>query len=62
MDISVVSMIQFIRSEHREKPRDRIEQNYRAPSAVAVVLNSQRDTYSLWEAITAESTKVIPWA
>jgi formate hydrogenlyase transcriptional activator len=41
---------------------DRIETNYRALLAVAVVLNSQRDMHSLWEAITAEITKVIPWA
>jgi formate hydrogenlyase transcriptional activator len=41
---------------------DRIEINYRALLAVAVVLNSQRDMRSLWEAITAEITKVIPWA
>jgi len=40
---------------------DRIETNYRALLAVAVVLNSQRDMHSLWEAITAEITKVIPW-
>ena len=41
---------------------DRIEINYRALLAVAVVLNSQRDMHSLWGAITAEITKVIPWA
>jgi formate hydrogenlyase transcriptional activator len=41
---------------------DRIEINYRALLAVAVVLNSQRDMHGLWEAITAEITKVIPWA
>jgi len=41
---------------------EQIEINYRALLAVAVVLNSQRDTHSLWEAITAEITKVIPWA
>ena len=41
---------------------DRIEVNYRALLAVAVVLNSQRVMHSLWEAITAEITKVIPWA
>ncbi|HSA62483.1 MAG TPA: GAF domain-containing protein, partial [Nitrospiraceae bacterium] len=44
------------------KPMDRIEINYRALLAVAVVLNSQRDMNSLWEAITAEIKKVIPWA
>jgi len=41
---------------------DRIERNYRALLTVAVVLNSQREMASLWEAITAEITKVIPWA
>ncbi|MBI5317427.1 MAG: sigma 54-interacting transcriptional regulator [Nitrospirae bacterium] len=41
---------------------DRIETNYRALLAVAVVLNSQREMNSLWEAITAEITKVVPWA
>ena len=41
---------------------DRFETNYRALLAVAVVLNSQRDMHSLWEALTAEITKVIPWA
>ena len=41
---------------------DRIEINYRALLAVAVVLNSQLDMHSLWGAITAEITKVIPWA
>jgi formate hydrogenlyase transcriptional activator len=45
-----------------QKPMDRVETNYRALLAVAVVLNSQRDMHSLWEAITAEITKVIPWA
>jgi len=41
---------------------DRIEINYRALLAVAVVLNSQREMNSLWEAITAEITKVVPWS
>ena len=41
---------------------DRIETNYRALLAVALVLNSQREMNSLWEAITAEITKVVPWA
>jgi len=41
---------------------EQIEINYRALLAVAVVLNSQRDMHGLWEAITAEITKVIPWA
>jgi formate hydrogenlyase transcriptional activator len=47
---------------HPTKPMDQIERNYRALLAVALVLNSQRDTHSLWEAITSEITKVIPWA
>jgi formate hydrogenlyase transcriptional activator len=55
-------VIQFAGLESVDKPMDRIEINYRALLAVAVVLNSQRDTHSLWEAITAEITKVIPWA
>ncbi len=55
-------MIQFDRLDSVDKPMDRIEINYRALLAVAVVLNSQRDMHSLWEAITAEITKVIPWA
>jgi formate hydrogenlyase transcriptional activator len=41
---------------------DQIERNYRALLAVALVLNSQRDMRSLWEAITVEITKAIPWA
>ena len=56
------SVIQFAGLENIGTPMDRIEINYRALLAVAVVLNSQRDTHSLWEAITAEITKVIPWA
>jgi formate hydrogenlyase transcriptional activator len=56
------AVIQFARSENIEMPMDRIERNYRALLAVAVVLNSRRDMHSLWEAITAEITKVIPWA
>ena len=60
--MSAGSVIQFALSESIEKPMDRIERNYRALLAVAVVLNSQRDMHSLWEAITAEITKVIPWA
>ena len=47
---------------HPIKPMDQIERNYRALLAVALVLNSQREMQSLWEAITAEITKVIPWA
>ncbi len=43
-------------------PMNRIEINYRALLAVAVVLNSQREMQSLWEAITAEITKVVSWA
>jgi len=56
------AVIQFTHSWSVDKPMDRIETNYRALLAVAVVLNSQRDMHSLWEAITAEITKVIPWA
>jgi len=56
------AVIQFARSENIEMPMDRIERNYRALLAVAVVLNSRRDMHRLWEAITAEITKVIPWA
>jgi formate hydrogenlyase transcriptional activator len=48
--------------ENTDMPMDRIEINYRALLAVAVVLNSQRDMHSLWGAITDEITKVIPWA
>lgn len=40
----------------------RIETSYRALLEVAIVLNSQRDTNSLWEAITAQINRVIPWA
>lgn len=40
----------------------RIETNYRALLAVAVVLNSQRDMNSLWKAVAAEIQTVIPWA
>ncbi len=55
-------MIQFTLTDSVDTPMDRIEINYRALLAVAVVLNSRRDMQSLWEAITAEITKVIPWA
>lgn len=41
---------------------ERVEVNYRALLAVAVVLNSQRDMQSLWDAITDEIQKVMPWA
>ena len=41
---------------------DIIKRNYQALLAVAVVLNSQRDTQSLWQAITEQITKVLPWA
>ena len=58
----VGSMIQFTTRTDANKPMDRIEINYRALLAVAVVLNSQREMHSLWEAITAEITKVVPWA
>jgi formate hydrogenlyase transcriptional activator len=56
------AVIQFALLDRVEMPMDRIERNYRALLAVAVVLNSRRDMHSLWEAITAEITKVIPWA
>lgn len=39
-----------------------IETNYRALLKVAIVLNSQRDTPSLWEAITEQINQVMPWA
>src|SRR5262245_33762946 len=52
----------LIDRERVNRPMEQVEINYRALLAVAVVLNSQRDTHSLWEAITAEITKVIPWA
>lgn len=60
--MSASAVIQFIFSGSGGMPMDRIERNYRALLAVSVVLNSQRDMRSLWEAITAEITKVIPWA
>lgn len=41
---------------------DRIERNYRALLNVAIVLNSQRDTKSLWQAIIEQIEQVIPWA
>jgi len=62
MDIGTGAVIQFVQSENIDMPMDRIEINYRALLAVAVVLNSQRDMHSLWGAITAEITKVVPWA
>jgi formate hydrogenlyase transcriptional activator len=37
------------------------EESYRALLAVTNVLNSQRDTDSLWRAITEEIRKVLPW-
>ena len=55
-------VFQFAGLENIDMPMDRIEINYRALLAVAVVLNSQRDMHSLWGAITDEITKVIPWA
>lgn len=55
-------VFEFAFLESVEKPMDRIEINYRALLAVAIVLNSQRDMHGLWEAITSEITKVIPWA
>jgi formate hydrogenlyase transcriptional activator len=41
---------------------DIIKRNYQALLAVAIELNSQRDTQSLWKTITEQITKVIPWA
>ncbi|HLZ33146.1 MAG TPA: sigma 54-interacting transcriptional regulator [Nitrospira sp.] len=38
-----------------------IENSYRALLAVTNVLNSQRDTDSLWRAITKQIRKVLPW-
>lgn len=55
-------MLQFAGLKWVDMPMNWVETNYRALLAVAVVLNSQRDMRSLWEAITAEITKVIPWA
>ncbi|NOT23504.1 MAG: hypothetical protein HOP22_12385 [Nitrospiraceae bacterium] len=55
-------LIQSTRAEPIDAFMDRIERNYRDCSAVAVVLNSQREMNSLWEAITAEINKGIPWA
>jgi formate hydrogenlyase transcriptional activator len=57
----VIESAKFI-SRSIPMPMDRIERTYRALLAVSVVLNSQRDMASLWEAITAEITKAIPWA
>lgn len=53
-------MSQFLNVELVEKPMDRIERHYRA--LLAVLLNSRRVMHSLWETITAEITKVTPWA
>jgi formate hydrogenlyase transcriptional activator len=41
---------------------ERIERNYRALLNVAIVLNSQRDTDSLWQAIIEQIEQVMPWA
>ena len=60
--MSASSVIEFMELEIGERPMDQIEINYRALLSVAIVLNSQRDMHSLWGAITAEITKVIPWA
>ncbi len=38
-----------------------IEENYRALLAVTNVLNQQRDTDSLWRAITEHLRQVVPW-
>jgi formate hydrogenlyase transcriptional activator len=62
IDMGAGAVIEFATCGNVEKSMDRIERNYRALLAVAVVLNSQRDMHSLWEVITAEITKVVPWA
>ena len=41
---------------------ERIKRNYRALLKVAIVLNSQRDTSSLWQAIIEQIEQVMPWA
>jgi formate hydrogenlyase transcriptional activator len=41
---------------------ERIERNYRALLNVAIVLNSKRDTSSLWQAIIEQIEQVMPWA
>ena len=38
-----------------------IQESYRALLAVTNVLNSQRDTDSLWRAITEHIGQVVPW-
>ncbi|GKS58744.1 hypothetical protein YTPLAS18_22710 [Nitrospira sp.] len=38
-----------------------IEQSFRALLAVTNVLNSQRDSVSLWKAVTQQIRKVVPW-
>ena len=60
--MSAGAVIEFALCGSIKQSMDRIERNYRALLAVAVVLNSQRDMHSLWEVITAEITKVVPWA
>lgn len=44
-----------------ELPMRDIEGSYRALLAVINVLYSQRDTDSLWQAITEQIRKVLPW-
>lgn len=44
-----------------EMPMRDNEGNYRALLAVTNVLNSQRDTDSLWRSITEQIRKVLPW-
>ncbi|MCA9467734.1 MAG: sigma 54-interacting transcriptional regulator [Nitrospira sp.] len=41
---------------------EQIVRNYHALLKVAIVLNSQRDTRHLWQAITEHFQQVIPWA
>src|SRR5690606_21119475 len=54
-------MVEFVSITERNNV-ERIERNYRALLNVAIVLNSQRDTNSLWHAIIEQIEQVIPWA
>lgn len=49
------------REEREEQRRSRVEARYQALLAVSVVLNSQRDSHSLFREITEQLKKVIPW-
>ena len=44
------------------KMENRVDSSYQALLAVAIVLNSQRDSESLWQAITEHIAQVVPWA